>query len=40
MKNALVKVIANHEKSYLSWNKDTVKDDVILSIYMNFRMVN
>ena len=30
MKNALVKVIANHmKKSYLSWNKDTVKDDVI-----------
>jgi hypothetical protein len=26
----LVKVIANHmKKSYLSWNKDTVKDDVI-----------
>jgi len=25
-----VKVIANHmKKSYLSWNKDTVKDDVI-----------
>ena len=30
MKNALVKVIANHmKKSYLSWNKDTVIDDVI-----------
>ena len=30
MKDALVKVIANHmKKSYLSWNKDTVKDDVI-----------
>ena len=30
MKGALVKVIANHmKKSYLSWNKDTVKDDVI-----------
>lgn len=30
MKNALVKVIANHmKKSYLSWNKDTVKDEVI-----------
>lgn len=30
MKNALVKIIANHmKKSYLSWNKDTVKDDVI-----------
>lgn len=30
MKNALVMVIANHmKKSYLSWNKDTVKDDVI-----------
>lgn len=30
MKNALAKVIANHmKKSYLSWNKDTVKDDVI-----------
>ena len=30
MKNALVKVIANHmKKSYLSWNKDTVTDLVI-----------
>jgi hypothetical protein len=30
MKNALVKVIANHmKKSFLSWNKDTVKDEVI-----------
>ncbi|WP_264553596.1 DUF4290 domain-containing protein [Flavobacterium sp. N2038] len=30
MKNALVLVIANHmKKSFLSWNKDTVKDDVI-----------
>lgn len=30
LKNALVKVIANHmKKSYLSWNKDTVKDEVI-----------
>ncbi len=30
MKNALVKVIANHmKKSYLSWNKDTVTDPVI-----------
>ncbi len=30
MKNALVKVIANHmKKSYLSWNKDTVTDAVI-----------
>lgn len=30
LKNALVMVIANHmKKSYLSWNKDTVKDDVI-----------
>ncbi|KFF17387.1 DUF4290 domain-containing protein [Flavobacterium hydatis] len=30
MKNALVLVIANHmKKSYLSWNKDTVRDDVI-----------
>ncbi|MBF0694422.1 MAG: DUF4290 domain-containing protein [Flavobacterium sp.] len=30
MKNALIKVIANHmKKSYLSWNKDTVKDEVI-----------
>ena len=30
MKSALVKVIANHmKKSFLSWNKDTVKDDVI-----------
>lgn len=30
MKDALVKVIANHmKKSYLSWNKDTVTDVVI-----------
>lgn len=30
LKDALIKVIANHmKKSYLSWNKDTVKDDVI-----------
>lgn len=30
MKDALILVIANHmKKSYLSWNKDTVKDDVI-----------
>lgn len=30
MKDALVKVIANHmKKSYLSWNKDTVQDEVI-----------
>lgn len=30
LKSALVKVIANHmKKSFLSWNKDTVKDDVI-----------
>jgi hypothetical protein len=30
LKKALIKVIANHmKKSYLSWNKDTVKDDVI-----------
>lgn len=30
MKSALVKVIANHmKKSYLSWNKDSVKDEVI-----------
>ncbi len=30
MKNALVKIIANHmKKSYLSWNKDTVTDEVI-----------
>lgn len=30
MKDALIMVIANHmKKSYLSWNKDTVKDDVI-----------
>lgn len=30
IKNALVKVIANHmKKSYLSWNKDTVTDEVI-----------
>ena len=30
MKTALIMVIANHmKKSFLSWNKDTVKDDVI-----------
>ena len=30
LKNALIIVIANHmKKSYLSWNKDTVKDEVI-----------
>lgn len=30
MKDALVMVIANHmKKSYLSWNKDTVSDEVI-----------
>lgn len=30
LKNGLVKVIANHmKKSYLSWNKDTVTDEVI-----------
>jgi len=30
LKEALIIVIANHmKKSYLSWNKDTVKDDVI-----------
>lgn len=30
LKSALVKVIANHmKKSFLSWNKDTVKDEVI-----------
>lgn len=30
LKNALIRVIANHmKKCYLSWNKDTVKDDVI-----------
>lgn len=30
MKDALILVIANHmKKSYLSWNKDTVKDEVI-----------
>ncbi|TPD65845.1 DUF4290 domain-containing protein [Flavobacterium microcysteis] len=30
LKSALIKVIANHmKKSYLSWNKDTVKDEVI-----------
>ncbi|MFP5436215.1 MAG: DUF4290 domain-containing protein [Bacteroidia bacterium] len=30
LKDALIIVIANHmKKSYLSWNKDTVKDDVI-----------
>jgi len=30
MKDALIIVIANHmKKSFLSWNKDTVEDDVI-----------
>src|SRR5690554_1771284 len=30
MKTALIRVIANHmKKSYLSWNKDSVKDEVI-----------
>ncbi|MDR2222992.1 MAG: DUF4290 domain-containing protein [Flavobacteriaceae bacterium] len=30
MKDALIMVIANHmKKSYLSWNKETVKDEVI-----------
>lgn len=30
MKDALIMVIANHmKKSYLSWNKDSVKDEVI-----------
>lgn len=30
LKDALIMVIANHmKKSYLSWNKDTVKDEVI-----------
>ncbi len=30
MKNALIMVIANHmKKCYLSWNKETVEDDVI-----------
>jgi hypothetical protein len=30
LKNALIIVIANHmKKSFLSWNKDTVKDEVI-----------
>jgi len=30
LKNALILVIANHmKKSYLSWNKETVEDDVI-----------
>lgn len=30
MKSALIRVIANHmKKSYLSWNKDSVKDEVI-----------
>ncbi|ESU22923.1 hypothetical protein FEDK69T_17020 [Flavobacterium enshiense DK69] len=30
LKNTLIRVIANHmKKCYLSWNKDTVKDDVI-----------
>jgi hypothetical protein len=32
LKNALVLVIANHmKKCYLSWNKDTVEDEVIFS---------
>jgi hypothetical protein len=31
------KVIANHmKKSYLSWNKDTVKMMLFTNIYMNF----
>lgn len=31
-KHSLVKAIANHmKKSYLNWNKDTVKDEVIFS---------
>src|SRR5690606_29576314 len=30
MKSGLIRVIANHmKKSYLSWNKDSVKDEVI-----------
>lgn len=30
LKNTLIRVIANHmKKCYLSWNKDTVKDEVI-----------
>jgi hypothetical protein len=41
MKNALVKVIANHmKKSYLSWNKDTVKDDVIFVSIFNKDLVS
>jgi hypothetical protein len=32
MKNALIIVIANHmKKSFLSWNKDTVEDNVIFN---------
>ena len=32
MKNALIITIANHmKKSFLSWNKDTVEDGVILN---------
>lgn len=35
MKNALIMVIANHmKKSYLSWNKDTVTDEVIFEHLM------
>lgn len=35
LKSALIKVIANHmKKSFLSWNKDTVKDDVIFEHLM------
>ena len=29
MKDALVLTIANHEKVFLNWNKDSVKDQVI-----------
>jgi hypothetical protein len=35
LKNALVLVIANHmKKCYLSWNKDTVTDEVIFEHLM------
>jgi hypothetical protein len=35
LKNALILVIANHmKKSYLSWNKETVDDDVIFNHLM------
>jgi hypothetical protein len=33
--NALVKVQSYEKKSYLSWNKDTVKMMLFTNIYMN-----